>query len=222
MRSRPFVPVSLLVAASGWCVFLIAVRRYEYGAAGYHYLVWNLTLAWVPFVLALVLRAAYKRRAHWAELVAVGCVWLLFLPNAPYMLTDFVHLEHAHRVFNAIILGSFAFTALALGLASVLLVQLVVTRLAGPKLGWALAVGALFASSVGIYIGRVLRLNSWDVIERPRTVWTIARIRLDDPFGNRHLIVVVLALCAFLTVAYVGLYGFNSLLAAVGREDRTQ
>jgi uncharacterized membrane protein len=220
MRSRALLPVSALLAASAWCLVLLGVRRHEYGAAGYHYLAWNLTLAWVPLVLALVLLAAYKRRAHWLELVAVGGAWLLFLPNAPYVLTDFVHLGPEHRLFDAIILASFAFTALAVGFASLLVVQVVVTRLGGAPLGWAVAVGSLFLSSVGIYIGRVLRLNSWDLVQRPRTLWTLARDRLDDPFGNRYLIGFVLALCGFLTLAYLGLYGFTSLVAAVTREDR--
>jgi uncharacterized membrane protein len=220
MRSRAVLPVLALLAASAWCVLLLAVRRHEFGASGYRYLVWNLTLAWIPLLLALVLLAAYRRRAHWLELVAVGGVWLLFLPNAPYMLTDIVHLGDSHKLFDAVILGSFAFTALALGFASLLVVQVVVTRLAGATLGWAVAVGSLFAASVGIYLGRVQRLNSWDVIQRPRTLWTIARLRLDDPFGNRYLIGFVFALCGFLTLAYAGLYGFTSLVAAVGREER--
>jgi uncharacterized membrane protein len=220
MRSRAVLPVLALLAASAWCVLLLAVRRHEFGASGYRYLVWNLTLAWIPLLLALVLLAAYRRRAHWLELVAVGGVWLLFLPNAPYMLTDIVHLGDRHKLFDAVILGSFAFTALALGFASLLVVQVVVTRLAGATLGWAVAVSSLFAASVGIYLGRVQRLNSWDVVQRPRTLWTIARLRLDDPFGNRYLIGFVLALCGFLTLAYAGLYGFTSLAAAVGREER--
>jgi uncharacterized membrane protein len=220
MRLRALLPVAALLAASAWCVLLIAVRRHEFGAAGYPYLVWNLALAWIPLVLALLLLAAYKRGAHWFELAAVGSAWLLFLPNAPYMLTDFVHLGDAHKLFDTVILGSFAFTALALGFASLLLVQAVVTRVAGATLGWAMAVGSLFASSVGIYLGRVQRLNSWDVIQRPRTLWTIARLRLDDPFGNRYLIGFVLALCGLLTLLYAGLYGFTSLAAAAAREER--
>ena len=220
MRSRALLPVTALLAASVWCVLLMAVRRYEFGSAGYPYLVWNLALAWIPLVFALLLLAAYKRRAHWFELVAVGSVWLLFLPNAPYVLTDFVHLGETHKLFDTVILGSFACTALALGFASLILVQSVVTRIAGATLGWAAAVSSLFASSVGIYLGRVERLNSWDVVQRPRTLWTIARLRLDDPFGNRYLIGFVLALCGFLTLLYAGLYGFTSLAAAAGREKR--
>jgi uncharacterized membrane protein len=220
MRSRTTLPVAALVAASVWCVALLEVRKHEYGAAGYRYLVWNLTLAWVPLIVALLLVSAYRHRASWLGMLALGAIWLVFLPNAPYVLTDFVHLGDRHRLFDSIILGSFAFTALALGFASLLLVQLVLTRAAGALSGWLLVVGALFASSVGIYLGRVLRLNSWDVLRRPRLIGAIARGRLDDPFGNRYLLGFVAALCGFLTLAYLGLYGFGALAAAVRRDDR--
>jgi hypothetical protein len=66
----------------------------------------------------------------------------------------------------------------------------------------------------------VQRLNSWDVVQRPRTIWALARLRLDDPFGNRYLIGFVIALCGFLTLVYVGLYGFTALAAAATRDER--
>ena len=220
MRFRTTLPLAALVAASVWCVALLEVRKHEYGAAGYRYLVWNLTLAWIPLLVALLLVAAYRHRASWVGLLTLGAVWLVFLPNAPYVLTDFVHLDDQHRLFDTVIIASFAFTSLALGFASLLLVQLVVTRAAGALAGWLLVVGALFASSVGIYLGRVLRLNSWDVLWRPRLVGAIARGRLDDPLGNRYLLGFVAALCGFLMLAYLGLYGFAALASAVRRDDR--
>ena len=103
----------------------------------------------------------------------------MFLPNAPYVLTDFIHLGTEHRQFDAVLLASFAFTSLALGFASLLLVQLVVTRAAGRAIGWFVAlVVAIPAASVGIYLGRVLRLNSWDVVHRPGHLAEIALARL--------------------------------------------
>ena len=56
-------------------------------------------------------------------------------------------------------------------------------------------------------MGRVQRLNSWDVLSRPRAVAALARTRLDDPFGNRHLIGFVVAVCGFLMLAYIAIYG---------------
>jgi uncharacterized membrane protein len=219
MRSRLWLPVGVLLTASAWCGLLLIVRRHAFGAIEYRYLVWNLTLAWVPFLLALLLLGAYRRRHTVAELAALGVAWLVFLPNAPYVLTDFIHLGERHRLFDSMVIASFAFTALALGFASLLLVQLVVARLAGVVAGWCIVVSALFLSSVGMYLGRVQRFNSWDVVSRPRLVAGTLSERLHDPFGNRYLILFVAACCGFLTLAYVGLYGVAALAAAVGRRD---
>src|SRR5919202_613679 len=155
----------------------------------------------------LLLARGWRRGAPLAELVALGAAWLVFLPNAPYVVTDFVHLGEEHRLYDAVVISSFSFTALALGFASLMLVQLVVTRAAGAVFGWGVALSALFLSSVGVYLGRVSRLNSWDVVARPRLVGRLLRDRLDDPFGNRFLIGFVFAVCGFLTVAYLVLYG---------------
>jgi uncharacterized membrane protein len=220
MRSRVILPLAALLAASTWCVVLLEVRRHEFGSRGYPYLVWNLTLAWIPLVLAILLLVSYKRRHSAVEMIAVGAAWLLFLPNAPYLLTDFIHLGDAHRLYDTILIGSFAFTGLALGFASLLLVQLVVTRVAGAMFGWSTAIGALFFSSIGIYLGRVLRFNSWDAIQRPHLLWDVAWLRLTDPFGNPQLIGFVIAFCGFLTLAYLGFYGFTALAAAVRRDER--
>jgi uncharacterized membrane protein len=222
MRKRIVLPVSAFAAASVWCVVLLAVREHEFGASGYPFLVWNLTLAWIPLALAGLLAYAYARGRSTAELAVVGGAWLLFLPNAPYVLTDFVNLNGDHPLFDALVIGSFAVTALALGFASLLLVQLVVTRLAGALAGWVTVVVSLFAAAVGIYLGRVLRFNSWDVVQRPHALLVVARDRLDDPFGNRYLIGYVLLLGGFLVLAYAGLYGMSALGTAVRREPPTR
>jgi uncharacterized membrane protein len=219
MRSRVLFSLAAFLAASAWCVVLLWVRRYEFGDTRYAYLVWNLTLAWIPLVLAGLLVAAYARRRPVAELLVIGLAWLVFLPNAPYVLTDFIHLGAEHRQFDAILLASFAFTSLALGFASLLLVQLVVTRAAGAATGWFVALSSLVAASVGIYLGRVLRLNSWDVVRRPGHLAEITMARLQDPFGNRQLIGFVIVLCGFLTLAYCAFYGFTAV-AATARRDR--
>jgi uncharacterized membrane protein len=219
MRARVWLPVAALLGASAWCVLLVAARRELYGPGGFRYLVWNLWLAWVPLLVALLLYAAYRRRHTLAELLALGVAWLVFLPNAPYMLTDFVHLGEGHRLVDSLILASFAFTALALGFASLLLVQIVVTRTAGAAAGWVVALGALLLSSVGMYLGRVQRFNSWDVVTRPRLVaWTI-RQGLENPLAHSHVLLFVAAVAGFLALAYVALYGVAALASALVRDD---
>jgi uncharacterized membrane protein len=220
MRARVWLPVAALFAASAWCLVLVAARRHAYGPSGSRYLVWNLGLAWLPLVFALLLYIAFRRRHTVAELLALGAAWLVFLPNAPYVLTDFVHLGHQHRLVDSMILASFAFTALGLGFASLLLVQIVVTRKAGAAAGWVVALSALFLASIGVYLGRVHRFNSWDVITRPRLVaWTMFQ-GLADPFAHLQILFFVAAGAGFLALAYVALYGVADLVAALGRDER--
>jgi uncharacterized membrane protein len=215
---RLLAPIGAFAAVSGWCVALLVVRRHEFGAAEYAGLVWNLFLAWIPFVLALGLLAGYRHRVGRAALLALGAAWLLFLPNAPYVLTDFVHLGDRHRLFDTVLIGSFALTSLALGFASLLLVQLVVTRAAGAALGWLVALTSLLLSGLGVYLGRVQRLNSWDLVQRPRLVGSLAHAWLEDPTGHRFVIGFVLAVSALLTLVYLGLYGFAALAASARRD----
>jgi uncharacterized membrane protein len=217
MRSRVWFPVGVLFAASVWCVVVLEGRQYAYGPGNYQYLTFNLVLAWIPLVFALLLYWAAKRRHSLPELLALGLAWLVFLPNAPYMVTDFIHLGDTHRAFDSIVLASYAFTALALGFASLLLVQIVVTRSVGAKAGWVVALGAIFLSSVGMYLGRVQRLNSWDVVRRPRLVaWTM-RQGLENPFDHHYLFLFVVSAAGFLTLAYVGLYGVAALASTLER-----
>src|SRR4051812_48275637 len=220
MRARVWLPVAALLGASAWCVLLVVARRELYGPGGFRYLVWNLWLAWVPLLVALLLYAAYRRRHTSAELLALGAAWLVFLPNAPYMVTDFVHLGERHRLVNTLILASFAFPALPPGVGSMLLVQIVVTRKAGAPVGWLVALGALFLASFGVYLGRVHRFNSWDVVTRPRFVaWTMWQ-GVVDPFAHPSTLFFVAAGGGFLVLAYVGLYGVADLVAALARDDR--
>jgi uncharacterized membrane protein len=217
MRSRVLLALSALVAASVWCGVLLAVRKVEFGYFTYAGLVWNLVLAWVPLILAALLVVAYSRVRSRLELGAIGLAWLVFLPNAPYVLTDFVHLVPDHRVYDSLLIASFAGTSLALGFVSLLLVQLVVTRLAGALVGWLTAIVSLFVASMGIYLGRVHRVNSWDVVHRPGRLWDLARVRIDNPLGNPHLIGYVVLFGGFLTIAYAGLYGLSALVGSQRR-----
>jgi uncharacterized membrane protein len=212
MRLRVLIALGVFVAASAWCGWLLAFRKVAFGHFTHQGLVWNLVLAWVPLVLAGWLVSAYSRGRPRFELGAIGLAWLVFLPNAPYVLTDFVHLEADHRVFDSILIASFAVTSLMLGLTSLLLVQLVVSRAAGALSGWLTAFGSLFAASMGIYLGRVHRLNSWDVIHRPGHIWRLFRLRADNPLGNPHLIGYVVLFSGALALAYAGLYGLSTLV----------
>ena len=120
-----------LVLMSGFCISVLAYRSTQPNGHFYDFLAWNLLLAWIPFLLAVALYDSDRRGRTPAVLVILGAVWLVFLPNAPYIVTDFVHigeLPGAPLWYDAGMTAAFAGTGLVLGLASVLLVQGVVAR----------------------------------------------------------------------------------------------
>ncbi|HSP71694.1 MAG TPA: DUF1361 domain-containing protein, partial [Gaiellaceae bacterium] len=190
MRGRWALTILALLAASALCVATLELRIHRTGDPFYRFLVWNLFLAWVPFGCAL---AAFSRARRRIDLVVVALLllWLLFFPNAPYVLTDFIHLSErpsAPLWYDALMLSSFAWTALLLGFASLYLVQMVVRRVAGLAWSWLVVVGALALASFGVYLGRFMRFNSWDALLRPRRLAHVVGSQLEDPFRHPRMI----------------------------------
>jgi uncharacterized membrane protein len=213
---RTAVVVSLGLASLG-CCGLVLVRNVYTGNENFRYLIWNLFLAWVPFVLALLFYDGQRRGMRAPALAVLGALWLAFFPNAPYIVTDFVHLQRTDAApywYDAVTVSAFAWTGLLLGFGSLFLMQTVVRQWRGVVSGWAFACVALALGSVGIYLGRVLRLNSWDAVEHPSLLPRIAHTVARDPFTYGEAIGVTVLFTVALGFAYFLLYNF----AVVGRE----
>jgi uncharacterized membrane protein len=134
-------------------------------------------------------------------------LWLVFLPNAPYLVTEFGLLRLVDGMpvwFDVAMLTTFAWTGLLLGFVSVYLVQQVAARSLGTASGWLTAVVALGLSGVGIYLGRYLRLNSWDLLLQPHGVLAEVLERLT----TMRMVGMSLVMGTFLLVAYGMLYTF--------------
>src|SRR5215213_4546280 len=194
-RSRPVYWLAglalALAALSLAAVGLLAVRIDRVGEPAFVFLTWNLFLAWIPFVLSLCMAAIHGRGGPRPLLWVLGAGWLLFLPNAPYILTDFIHLGRvggAPLWFDTALVGTFAAAGLALGLGSLLVVHHVVEARAGRVVGWAVAVGSLVLSAIGISLGVSPRFNSWDVVTDPHSLVPVVLQRLADPLGNTFLL----------------------------------
>ena len=175
-------------------------------------LVWNLFLAWVPFVLALLFYDLARRGGRTRLLVGLGVMWLVFLPNAPYIVTDVLILDHLVREiawYDVVLVVSAAAVGLALGFVSLHLVQAVVTERLGRRAGWVVACGALVLSGIGVYLGRFQRWNSWEVLTEPTKITSGLATGLLDPLAH----VRPLALSAlFATATCVGYVLFTTLL----------
>jgi uncharacterized membrane protein len=197
-----------LVLASATATLLVAARVLHTGRLTYAFLVYNLVLAWIPlgFAVAADSFGQWRTRAG-AVLTGLSLLaWLLFFPNAPYIMTDLMHLRVEHnRLYwlDVTALQAFAWTGLALGFVSLDLVQGLVARRFGSALSWLFAAAVLGASAFGIYLGRFQRFNSWDVVRDPAGLAEgVARTVL-HPFANAHVVAYCAVLGAFLLTAYV-------------------
>lgn len=203
---QQFAAIGLLLI---WCTTLVFYRLHFEPDFLDIWLLWNLFLAAVPVFWSRAFRAALVRQRPVAASVFFG-LWLLFLPNAPYLLTDLVHLNprsHAGAPLWYVLamLLSAAGTGTLLGYLSLLDVHLVVEQKFGRTTGWIVAAGSLMLCGFGIYLGRFLRWNSWDAFVHPiRLSQNVAR-QFIDPGPFSHPLAVTLIYGGGLIVGYLAL-----------------
>ena len=209
--------VGLLMAASLVCIGLLAARMVYSHSVHYWFLIWNLALAWVPFVFAgLAYTMATARRAVAYVLIVVAAIlWLIFFPNAPYILTDFLHLGSMGDIvpgwYDVLMLYWFAWTGLMLGIVSLYLMQDIVARALGTAASWVFVVLAAALGSVGIYLGRFVRLNSWDVVRRPGSLAVDLYGRLTSATTQPRLLGFTVLFALLFLFIYVAVYIFAKL-----------
>ena len=162
--------IAVALAMSAACLAILGARLALSGESTYAFLAWNLFLAWIPFVLASWLPPGPGRT--WLAIPAFAS-WLLFFPNAPYLVTDFVHLRARPIVplwYDLGMLCLFAWSGCLLGEASLAAVHQIVRAWAGRTVGALFVLASLALAGFGIYLGRFVRLNSWDVVLHPGRV----------------------------------------------------
>jgi len=191
-----------------WCASLLALRVERSGTPFYLFLCWNLFLAWIPWWAGQAFRASSRRGSSAARQLAWFALWLLFLPNAPYILTDLLHLAPRPPIplwFDLALLLSYAGTGLLLGYASLLEVQAALEERFGQVTGWGIAAGSLFLSGFGIYLGRFRRWNSWQALTDPAGIFRDISDRLLDPTSHPHPVTVTLVFGGGLFLGYAAL-----------------
>ena len=190
-----------------WCTCMIAVRIDRTGSGHYLFLLVNLFLACVPLIFSTALRLGNRRRWHWTIMAGLTGLWLLFLPNAPYILTDILHLTRASQApawYDLALLLSCAGTGLLVGYLSLIDVEGIVARKFSPVAGWIFALVSLVLSGFAIYLGRFLRWNSWDVLFTPTLVLDIAGAVL-HPRDHVHPLSVTLVFGVIFALGYISL-----------------
>ena len=214
MSDRRALALVSLALASALCLGALAARWVYSEPGAYSFMSWNLFLAWIPVAAAVAVYDGQRRGARLTHLIPLAAIWLLFLPNAPYLLTDFVHLgtrDDAPLWFDIVLFGSFAWTGMLLGFLSIFLMQGIVRREFGWIWGWVLVAASLTLSSFGIYLGRSLGWNSWDFIVRPWALLADVWARIADPLAYPRGVGMTVALTLVLTTGYLTVYAFARL-----------
>ncbi len=205
------VGVPALVAVTVLCLGLLVLRAALSGEVRHGFLVWNVFLAWLPVPLAW---AALRAHAHGARVGAVvlGGAWLAFLPNAPYLVTDLIHVRRwpsTVLLYDTVMFGAFAVLGLLLGAAALRPMHRRIDERFGlrgsvPLLG---AIGLL--TGFGIYLGRVQRWNSWAVLESPlplaREVWSYVA----DPLAHPQTVATTVGFGTLFVVSYLLVAGLR-------------
>ena len=193
----------MLLLCSLFSVGLILFRIIYTGHLLFVFLVWNLFLAYVPYAISKrITFRPVKRR--WRFLLAVF-IWLLFIPNSFYILTDLFHLDMNETVplwYDLALLLSFAWSGLLFGIVSVRQMEKLFEVNVNVKLELFFIVPIMALNGLGVYVGRYLRFNSWDVITNPFQLINDIIYLFIHPIRNRFDWSMIICYTVFLTLIY--------------------
>jgi len=214
---------TLLAFASVFAVALVRFRVDQTNSGRYGFMVWNLFLAWIPFVIAYLIYATdIPHRWLYVVLPASAFLWLIFFPNAHYILTDFQHLSTPTVVpiwFDVLLLIWYAFIGIFLGMISLFLMQEIIRREFGPWHGWVFVLLVACLSTIGVYMGRFLRWNSWDVFRNLGDMIRFTLYYLLNP--TLRSLVFAGAFTPFFLFVYLLLYAFGHVLLEGQNSEKT-
>jgi uncharacterized membrane protein len=173
----------LLALLSLGCLAMLVVRPVVANETRFLFLLWNLFLAWLPYAASIAATAVAGRGRfgpiRLLVVLALGALWLLFLPNGAYLTTDFIHLiegrrryveggEYGYLVwFDLILFFLLSWCGLFLSYVSTRQFHRLVAVRFGRLVGWAFVSGVTLLAGYGVFLGRIVRLNSWDAWMRP-------------------------------------------------------
>ncbi|QRM89533.1 DUF1361 domain-containing protein [Lacinutrix sp. WUR7] len=192
--------LAILSASMFLSIFLLMIRMKITHTFFFIFLIWNLFLAVIPYAITTYLKSKESTN-KWQLAIWFG-IWLLFLPNAPYIITDLIHLKISKNPYfwlDVLVITSFAYNGLILFFLSLADIKEVLQKhISENKVSY--VIYALFPlTAFGIYLGRFLRYNSWDILQHPTALFKDILNMIIQP--NQHLEV------------WLFTFGFGSFLA---------
>ena len=173
---------------SGLCLAFYLVRVIVTGSWHFIFVPENLALAWLALIFGWVLVNRLKTSpwSSWQNVV-LSILWLFFLPNAWYVLTDFVHVGASGEIsqlYDIVMISSLVFAGFALGFTSLYMIHREFLRRRSVRWSHSVVAGIILLSSFAIYLGRDLRWSTWDVVTNPTGVILNVSDQVVDPFGH--------------------------------------
>ncbi len=206
LKKHRRLEMTLLLMASCFLSFgLVVFRVMMTKQLIFIFLIWNLFLAFIPYFIANWLYL-FKEKFNKYTIIPIVAMWLLFFPNAPYIITDLIHLNPNKSFgywYNLLIIVSCAWNALIMGLLSLNDVQNVIAEKYNRLIAWIVAVASIFLCSFGIYIGRILRWNSWDIFFDTKSLLYDIGERVTNPAAHGRTLGITLFYGIFLLMSYL-------------------
>ena len=231
IRMLRFLPLRteldrMLTASMLFSCTLVGIRMLHTGRLTFLSMIWNLFLAYIPYVISTGLTVWHKRdverqpirpTAPPARLISLKgflriftfLAWLLFIPNSFYILTDMYHLADGHRNsrvpewFDLALILSFAWNGLLLGVLSTRQVEKLLVPEATALGRWLFLYPVMWLNALGVYTGRYLRYNSWDIITDPFDLLRDILGMIIHPFRHHYAWDMIFCYSILLTLIYI-------------------
>lgn len=208
------VTSKLLLLSVCFTMSMLLVRFVYSGTMDYRFYGWNTFLAAIPYLVSTQLIKLNRASALAWLLLAI---WLLFFPNAPYIITDLLHYEERPPVpfwYDILLVISAAWNGLILGLASLMNVEIFMARFLKPVWVHICVIASLLLCGYGVFIGRFLRYNSWDIVTDPKSLVYTSAHHVLVPQRYSKLWVFTLLFAVLLGIIYYTLKNLPKLFAA--------
>lgn len=174
----------------------------------YWFLFWNLLLAWSPVLFAWLLRRRLRQKHSWKEPLPVllTILWLGFLPNSFYLMSDLIHLQATGEIgllFDAVLFLSCIWNGLVAGMLSIYWVHQEILKRRSKEYAAGIIAVVLALSSFAIYLGRSLRWNTWDVVINPAGILFDVSERVINPLSHPQVLLTTVTFFALLGSIYL-------------------
>jgi len=213
-----FLRIPLLIFFSIATLAVQALRSKLYGYRFYRPFLINIILAWIPFALSIVAHLTFLHNSYSPSIWTVGSliIWFFFFPNTIYLITEVHHFQIETKVplwFDTVAILLIVLNGVLLGSFSLLIIHFFLDIYLSAEMAWLALIAYVFVANIGIYIGRYLRFNSWDVVKRPDALMRAIFEQLGSKksFGVLMLYasmfsLFIIAFYLFIWLSYVNLY----------------